>query len=729
MAQKKATVYILNISESMSSYPNGAFEKALGCIISSLEDKVLSGKKMDLASVILAGTHETDNPCAEESPGQYQHITTLCPLQQPSLDLLRKVAKTQPTQDPTTTPDVLDAVIIAIQMIVTHCKKLKYEKCVAVFTDAKHKIDWLDYEAISGALQENNITLLINGVDYHQRNDPSSPPEVQMNYKYWKELASQTPEGHVWEVDEMYDEIHRLRVKEVRPTPSYRGFLYLGNPTHENYLAISINMYLRVKEVKLPTADKYSKLSTGPSHAVTYETKYTVNNTTDPMNNEVEKVVSKEDLEKGFRFGKQRVKVSAEEEEYGKLKTKKEMTILGFIPKSNFPRYYLKSHPYVVAAGVHRPTESGMAISAIAYALHETDTLAFVKYVNKDDGAPKIGLLFPCFDENIALLQFVEIPFAGDVNTYIFRSIPSAIKRDDEADKMMDELIDEMDLNKLTDEEGNKYLDPNDTFNPVFWRINKAIKSRALNTSAPIPDMPKDFSPEFDTPEPFKARLKQISDKMMSHFDIKKVEEKGKKRDYAEADEESKTLVPIDELVQKNKLAKIQNPSIAVQKGILDITINTPVEDFKAMISHTESDLVSEAVDKMSKIVMTLITHSFGNQNYRKVIECLQVMRKTAAEEEESKVFNALLHQLKNWCELYDKTSPRREFWELLKDNDVCIITKQDTNDTDVQNLTSEDAVKFFEEGEQTQFISSNTNDEMADDDFNVDDLLAQMDY
>jgi ATP-dependent DNA helicase 2 subunit 2 len=56
---------------------------------------------------------------------------------------------------------VLDAVIIAIQMIVTHCKKLKYEKCVAVFTDAKHKIDWLDYEAISGALQENNITLLI----------------------------------------------------------------------------------------------------------------------------------------------------------------------------------------------------------------------------------------------------------------------------------------------------------------------------------------------------------------------------------------------------------------------------------------------------------------------------------------------------------------------------------------------------------------------------------------
>lgn len=46
MAQKKATVYILNISESMSSYPNGAFEKALGCIISSLEDKVIETRSL-----------------------------------------------------------------------------------------------------------------------------------------------------------------------------------------------------------------------------------------------------------------------------------------------------------------------------------------------------------------------------------------------------------------------------------------------------------------------------------------------------------------------------------------------------------------------------------------------------------------------------------------------------------------------------------------------------------
>jgi hypothetical protein len=40
MAQKRATVYILNVTESMSHYPENAFQKALDCITASLEDKV-----------------------------------------------------------------------------------------------------------------------------------------------------------------------------------------------------------------------------------------------------------------------------------------------------------------------------------------------------------------------------------------------------------------------------------------------------------------------------------------------------------------------------------------------------------------------------------------------------------------------------------------------------------------------------------------------------------------
>lgn len=38
------------------------------------------------------------------------------------------------------------------------------------------------------------------------------------------------------------------------------------------------------------------------------------------------------------------------------------------------------------------------------------------------------------------------------------------------------------------------------------------------------------------------------------------------------------------------------------------------------------------AVEQLSKIVIELVTRSFGSQNYQKAIECLQVMRNTAVE-------------------------------------------------------------------------------------------------
>jgi hypothetical protein len=74
-----------------------------------------------------------------------------------------------------------------------------------------------------------------------------------------------------------------------------------------------------------------------------------------------------------------------------------------------FRRYYLKGHPYIVSAGSYCSEESAVAISALAHALHETDTLALVRYVYKDDSAPKLGVLFPLFEKNISLLHYVEV--------------------------------------------------------------------------------------------------------------------------------------------------------------------------------------------------------------------------------------------------------------------------------------------------------------------------------
>ena len=45
-----------------------------------------------------------------------------------------------------------------------------------------------------------------------------------------------------------------------------------------------------------------------------------------------------------------------------------------------------------------------------------------------------------------------------------------------------------------------------------------------------------------------------------------------------------------------------------------------------------------------------------------------------------------------------NKTSPRRQFWEMLKGNKLTLITQEESKDADVQHLTKNDAlkVKFF---------------------------------
>lgn len=156
----------------------------------------------------------------------------------------------------------------------------------------------------------------------------------------------------------------------------------------------------------------------------------------------------------------------------------------------------------------------------------------------------------------------------------------------------------------------NKYLDPNDTFNPIFWRVNKAIKARALDPKAAIPELGKEFQVQFNTPDAFKESLMFTAARLQDHFQIKKgmthqyilisllilfciVEEKEKKRKYEQMnDEASFKLTPIDELVQKNKQTKIQHPNGDVQ----NITINTPIDDFKAMVSNKEMGLVTKGI-------------------------------------------------------------------------------------------------------------------------------------
>lgn len=181
-----------------------------------------------------------------------------------------------------------------------------------------------------------------SGIDYDKLESPDCDETIKTNYEHWKELIRKSlPEGgeavndesdHIVSLDEAFEQTQMIFIKEVRPTPSYRGYLYLGRPeSNQHFLPISINTYLRTKEVRLPTSKKVSAVSQGETKKVSMTSKYFVDVHDDATSAAQELEIPKEDLQKGHKFGKSFLVASEEELNAGKLKTKKEMSIIGFI--------------------------------------------------------------------------------------------------------------------------------------------------------------------------------------------------------------------------------------------------------------------------------------------------------------------------------------------------------------------------------------------------------------
>ncbi|KAI9480796.1 MAG: SPOC like C-terminal domain-containing protein [Benjaminiella poitrasii] len=745
MAQKKATCYILNVQHSVSN----DLSLALDTLIDDIEDKVLSNRKTDMVSVLLSGTPDTRNVLAEQTPGQYQHITAIYPIAQPNVELLRQLKNVNASKETDPKADVLDAVIIAIQMIVDHCKKLKYTKAITVFTNTVQEIDWLDLDDVADMLRSNDIRLTVVGTDFGMYRSMDCPETIKMNYDNWLELVRKAEnESELMSLTEAYELTQMDYAKEVRPTPLYRGYLYLGNPhTSENFLPINIFMYLRTKSIALPRGNKWSAISDGPTHEVVAEQKFVIDKDMSTEQeagenfivDEQEIEVSKDELEKAYRFGKTIVKISDEEMELARLKTEKEMTILGFIPADTFPRNYLYSNANIITAGNYCTEESALALRAFAYALYEKGCLALVRYVPKEDGQPRIGVLHPELvvgtedKPDTLLLQYFNVPFAEDIRDYKFKSFKSPKVNDSKGMELMDNLVDSMNLDKI----GKDYLVPESNFNPILWRFNKAIKTRALDPNADIPDIKESARCQFEIAPEFREKATELGEKIASYYNVKKVEQEKEKnkRTFSEMEDEEAThksnKMDIDDILQLSQQPNESNrvkispnvPEVAVES----VGMITPVEDFRTLLNESsEIDRVVSIMSQMSSIIIRLLETSFGNQNYAKVIQCLTVYRQVAVEKNTVMIYNNHIREVKIWCDpLASKSSPRIELWEKMRKEDLGLITRNECEDGN--NTIKEEAIKFWYEDDTPQQETSTNNDQSDNVRFNADDLVINI--
>ncbi|KAI8590134.1 SPOC like C-terminal domain-containing protein [Geranomyces variabilis] len=454
---KYATAIILDVNPSMRELRPGntktAQQRATEAIFQILHSKIIAGRKGDVVTLIEVGTAETDNVLADGS--DYKHVSAYRfesdddpLLAMADLHLLKYID--QGGARGTGNGDLMDAIVVAVHMLDQHCRTLKFDKRITIFTNAQSPIDNDGWEQVMTKAKAMGVYLSLIGYEF---DDPEmgikyeDKPPIK-NEAFLREMAASL-EHAIWSGDTAADFLNSLRSREVRPSPVFRGPLVIGDTElyPERSISIPVAAYNKTAQATLPTAKKWSSLAENIPDAprmdesfgrVDMERKYkfVAAEDLDPNNvdagaatgapDEEDADVDKADLVKAYKYGKTLVPLSAEDEAAMKLRTVKGMSIIGFVKRELVLRYHYMSNILYVNPQPDNAVSERLFAPLMA-ALRELHWVALTRYVRRDDTNPKLGLLIP--HESVSLgaekesALWTQIPFLEDLRTPVFKPL------------------------------------------------------------------------------------------------------------------------------------------------------------------------------------------------------------------------------------------------------------------------------------------------------------------
>ncbi|KMU81909.1 Ku80 [Coccidioides immitis RMSCC 3703] len=316
MAEKEATVYIVDVS---------------------------TGRKTATVGVVGLRTDGSSNPLWEKDEEEsYAHLSVFQEIGQmlmPDIRKLRDLVKPSNTNQ----GDAISSIILAIDMIVRYCKRLKYKRKIVLVTDGRSTMDSDGIDSIVSKIKEEGIELVILGVDF---DDP--------DYGFKEE------DKDPFKVNTCRREMTTPRIKVVRGIPSFRGDLRLGDPSqYSTGLTIQVERYYRTYVARPPAASAFALSIAPPKGQSTAESSVTLQNgdstveTASASNNlsgvrnarsyQVidenapggKKEVEQDDLAKGYEYGRTAVHISESDEVITKLDTTAALEFIGFIQSEN----------------------------------------------------------------------------------------------------------------------------------------------------------------------------------------------------------------------------------------------------------------------------------------------------------------------------------------------------------------------------------------------------------
>ncbi|KAI5792453.1 putative Ku family DNA helicase [Peziza echinospora] len=721
MAEKQASVYIVDVGSSMGLKQNGRDETDLEFAMKWVWDKitstVMTERKTDTVGVLGLRTDDTDNELGDDPA--YQCISVIEPIQQFLMPQLRSVRE-QIVPSHTEGGDGISALVIAIQMIVKYCKKLKYIRNIFLVTNGRGSYDPDGLDEIIKQIVSEGIKLTVLGVDFDDEEfgfkEEDKPEEKAVNEFLLRDVCEKC-DGVFGTLAEAITELSRPRLKKVRPVPSYRGTLSLGDYINDDSaFCIDVERYPRTMLAKPISASSFvqkakpedeegSSLTMAASPgdgkgegmtSVRMQRAYIVKDEDAPGGM---KEVDREELEKGYMYGRAVVPISSTDEGITTLNTDASFEILGFIPRTGYERYFSMSTTCVVVGQRTNP-KSIMALSSLIHALYELDHYIVARLVTKKDKPPVMVVMAPLIEPEFEALIDVQVPFVEDIRQYRFppldtvktitgkaltehRNLPTA-----ELNDAMSKYIDQMNLSEFgVDDEGNKtdYVPPEDTFSPVLHRIDQVVRFRGIHPDDPLPPVNDILLKYSHPPEDLIERSKNAIKALVDAANVKKVPPKvrGKRQR-----EQPKPMSGLD----VNELLRSSGDS-SPNKRIKLSSIN-PIPEFKqAMSEATDMETIKDLCSQFAGIIKETVNDSFADMNYGKAIEMVGVIRSELIDVDEPEQYNEFVKDFKKAILSGDLGGDRRDMWKEVRKNKLGLITG---NDNDRLKITEAEEKKFL---------------------------------
>ncbi|OJD19703.1 ATP-dependent DNA helicase II subunit 2 [Emergomyces pasteurianus Ep9510] len=720
MADKEATVYIVDVGRAMGECHHGRsisdLEWAMQYIWDKITTTVATGRKTATLGVIGLKTDDSNNPLWEKNEEEsYANLSIFQGIGQvlmPQIRDLRELIRPSNTKG----GDAISSLILAIEMIVAYCKKLKYRRKIVLVTDGTSAMDTDGIEAIVSKINEENIELVILGVDFDDPEygfkEEDKDPLKAKNENHLKQLVEDC-EGMYGTLEHAISEMGIPRTKTVRSMPTFKGDLRLGDPEqYSSALTIQVERYYRTYAARPPAASTFvpsSVLSEGQTTAQSSATLEAKEPTQEPAgagavsltsvrNARTYQVddkeaaggkrdVERDELAKGYEYGRTAVHITESDENITKLETDAALEFIGFIPSDKYERYMNMSTSNVIIAQKTN-NKAILALSSIIHALFELECYAVGRLVAKAGRSPLIVLLAPSIEPDYECLLEVQLPFAEDVRSYRFPPLDKVVTvsgkivtehrnlPNDNLLSKMAEYVDGMELTENEDGETVESMTIEDSFSPLLHRIDQAIRWRAVHPSTALPPVPEILQKLSRQPEDLQAANKNALAELIAASNVKKVPPKAKGRKRDRETDKPLSGLNVEELLQTEKRVKI--------------SADNAIPEFKqSLVSSQDLDAVKDAVKQMSTIIENQIRHSLGDANYDRAVEGLGTMKEELVAFEEPALYNDFIRGLKAKLLGNSLGGDRREMWWYIRKNRLGLIDKKLS---DLSDVTEEEA-------------------------------------